>query len=64
MMDNADVLRGTTALYEWTDSEMNRRRPEAIIDVKHSETERFEQGYPVRGVQIEVTPTAMALLAR
>jgi len=34
---------------------MNRRRLEAIIDVKHSETERFEQGYLVRGVQIEVT---------
>ena len=55
MMDNADVLRGTLALYEWTDSEMNRRRLEAIIDVKHSETGRFEQGYLVRGVQIEVT---------
>jgi type VI secretion system protein ImpG len=44
MMDNADVLRGTLALYEWTDSEMNRRRLEAIIDVKHSETERFRAG--------------------
>ncbi|MFG7476831.1 type VI secretion system baseplate subunit TssF, partial [Enterobacter hormaechei] len=55
MMDNADVLRGTLALYEWTDSEMNRRRLEAILEVKHSETERFEQGYLVRGVQIEVT---------
>nr|WP_243649010.1 type VI secretion system baseplate subunit TssF [Enterobacter sp. A8] len=55
MMDNADVLRGTLALYEWTDSEMNRRRLEAILDVKHSETVRFEQGYLVRGVQIEVT---------
>ncbi|BDH45597.1 hypothetical protein TUM12370_16410 [Salmonella enterica subsp. enterica serovar Choleraesuis] len=55
MLDNAEVLRGTLALYEWTDSEMNRRRLEAIIDVKHGETERFEQGYLVRGVQIEVT---------
>lgn len=54
MMDDAEVLRGTLALYEWTHSEMNRRRLEAIIDVKHSETERFEQGYLVRGVQIEV----------
>lgn len=26
-----------------------------ILEVKHSETERFEQGYLVRGVQIEVT---------
>lgn len=24
---------------------MNRRRLEAILEVKHSETERFEQGY-------------------
>ncbi|WP_426448637.1 type VI secretion system baseplate subunit TssF [Siccibacter colletis] len=55
MMDNAEVLRGTLALYEWTNSEMNRRRLEAIIDVRHGETERFEQGYLVRGVQIEVT---------
>lgn len=49
------MLRGTLALYEWTDSEMNRRHLEAILEVKHSETERFEQGYLVRGVQIEVT---------
>ncbi|MTH48779.1 type VI secretion system baseplate subunit TssF [Intestinirhabdus alba] len=55
MMDNAEVLRGTLALYEWTDSEMNRRRLEAIIDVRHGEIERFEQGYLVRGVQIDVT---------
>ena len=55
LMDNAEVLRGTTALYEWTDSEMNRRRLEAILDVKHRATERFAQGHLVRGVQIEVT---------
>ncbi|MTD29396.1 type VI secretion system baseplate subunit TssF [Erwinia sorbitola] len=55
MMDNADVLRGTLALYEWTNSEMNCRRLEAIVDVRHSETERFEQGHLLRGVQIEVT---------
>ncbi|WP_142763308.1 type VI secretion system baseplate subunit TssF, partial [Klebsiella pneumoniae] len=29
MMDNADVLRGALALYDWTDNEMNRRRLEA-----------------------------------
>ena len=56
-MDNAEVLRGTLALYEWTDSEMNRRRLEAILDVKHRATERFAQGHLVRGVQIEVTLT-------
>ncbi len=55
MMDNAEVLRGTLALYEWTDSEMNRRRLGAIVEVSHSEIERFERGYLLRGVQIEVT---------
>ena len=55
MMDNAEVLRGTLALYEWTGSEMNRRRLEAIVAVSHSESERFEQGFLLRGVQIEVT---------
>ncbi len=34
---------------------MNRRRLEAILDVKHRATERFAQGHLVRGVQIEVT---------
>lgn len=55
MMDNADVLRGTLALYEWTDNEMNRRRLEAIASVRHTETSRFEQGHLLRGVQIEIT---------
>lgn len=55
MMDNAEVLRGALSLYDWTDNEMNRRRLAAITDVKHSETERFEQGHLMRGVQIEVT---------
>ncbi|HAT1684238.1 TPA: type VI secretion system baseplate subunit TssF [Klebsiella oxytoca] len=60
MMDNADVLRGALALYDWTDNEMNRRRLEAIVDVKHSEAERFEQGHFLRGVQIEVTLNSRA----
>lgn len=55
MMDSADVLRGTLALYDWTHSEMNRRRLEAIQHVCHRETERFERGYLLRGVQIEIT---------
>lgn len=42
------------ALYEWTDSEMNRRRTEAITEVKHSETGALNRA-TVRGVQIEVT---------
>ncbi|HFS5794130.1 TPA: type VI secretion system baseplate subunit TssF [Citrobacter werkmanii] len=55
MMDNAEVLRGALSLYNWTGSEMNIRRLAAIVDVKHSETERFVQGHFLRGVQIEVT---------
>ncbi|WP_387691774.1 type VI secretion system baseplate subunit TssF [Photorhabdus sp. RM71S] len=55
MMDNPDVLRGTLALYDWTDNEMNTRRLAAIVAVKHSLIERFEQGYLRRGVHIEVT---------
>ncbi|KOY60233.1 type VI secretion protein ImpG [Photorhabdus heterorhabditis] len=55
MMDNPDVLRGTLALYDWTDDEMNIRRLDAIVAVKHSLIERFEQGYLRRGVHIEVT---------
>lgn len=55
MMDSAEVLRGALSLYDWTENEMNRRRLAAITDVKHSETERFEQGHLMRGVQIEVT---------
>ncbi|WP_409310956.1 type VI secretion system baseplate subunit TssF [Pectobacterium sp. B1J-3] len=55
MMDNAEVLRGTLALYDWTDDEMNRRRLEAIVDVKHSLIQRFERGFLLRGVDIQVT---------
>ncbi|MDO6410080.1 type VI secretion system baseplate subunit TssF [Pantoea phytobeneficialis] len=55
MMDNAEVLRGTLALYDWTHSEMNRRRLEAILHVCHQEMTRYEQGHLLRGVQIEIT---------
>lgn len=55
MMDNAEVLRGTLALYDWTDDEMNRRRLAAIENVKHTLIRRFEQGYMMRGVDIEIT---------
>lgn len=55
MMDNPEVLRGTLALYDWTDDEMNRRRLEAIVAVKHTLIRRFEQGFMQRGVDIEVT---------
>ncbi len=46
---------GTLALYDWTDDEMNRRRLEAIVAVKHTLIRRFEKGFMLRGVDIEVT---------
>ncbi|MDH2066240.1 type VI secretion system baseplate subunit TssF [Pantoea sp. GD03673] len=58
MMDNPEVLRGTMALYDWTDDEMNRRRLEAIVAVKHTLIRRFERGFMLRGVDIEVTLNA------
>jgi type VI secretion system protein ImpG len=58
MMDNPEVLRGTLALYDWTDDEMNRRRLEAIVAVKHTLIRRFERGFMLRGVDIEVTLNA------
>lgn len=58
MMDNPEVLRGTLALYDWTDDEMNRRRLEAIVAVKHTLIRRFERGFMLRGVDIELTLNA------
>lgn len=58
MMDNPEVLRGTLALYDWSDDEMNRRRLEAIVAVKHTLVRRFERGYMLRGVEIEITLNA------
>ncbi|MNJ11226.1 hypothetical protein D3C77_53950 [compost metagenome] len=55
MLDNAEVLRGTLALYDWTGNELNRRRLEAIVDVRHHLIQRFEKGFLLRGVDIEVT---------
>ncbi|WP_122612997.1 type VI secretion system baseplate subunit TssF [Pseudomonas viridiflava] len=55
MLDNAEVLRGTLALYDWTGSELNRRRLAAIVDVRHHLAQRFEKGFLLRGVDIEIT---------
>jgi type VI secretion system protein ImpG len=55
MLDSAEVLRGTLALYDWTGSELNRRRLAAIVDVRHHLIQRFEKGFLLRGVDIEVT---------
>ncbi|MDR0277388.1 MAG: type VI secretion system baseplate subunit TssF [Paucimonas sp.] len=55
MLDSAEVLRGTLALYDWSESELNRRRLAAIVDVRHHLIQRFEKGFLLRGVDIEVT---------
>ncbi len=55
MLDSAEVLRGTLALYDWTGSELNRRRLAAIVEVSHHLIQRFEKGFLLRGVDIEVT---------
>nr|WP_225908636.1 type VI secretion system baseplate subunit TssF [Pseudomonas lactucae] len=55
MLDNAEVLRGTLALYDWTGSELNRRRLAAVVEVKHYLVQRFEKGFLLRGVDIEIT---------
>lgn len=52
---NAEVLRGTLALYDWTENELNRRRLEGIVDVSHRMIKRIEKGMLERGIEIEVT---------
>ena len=54
MLDNAEVLRGTLALYDWTGSELNRRRLAAIVEVSHHLVQRFDKGLLLRGVDIEI----------
>ncbi|KEY58907.1 type VI secretion system baseplate subunit TssF [Serratia sp. DD3] len=55
MMASAEVLRGTLALYNWLDDEMVNRKLDAIVDVKHFQTQRFEKGFLLRGIDIVVT---------
>lgn len=55
LLDSAEVLRNTLALYDWTDNELNRRRLQSIIEVRHHLIQRFEGGFLLRGVDIEVT---------
>ncbi len=54
LMD-AEVLRGTLALYDWTDDEMNRRRLQGIIAVAHRPLTRMAQGCVLRGLEITIT---------
>ncbi|EOC9248702.1 type VI secretion system baseplate subunit TssF [Enterobacter hormaechei] len=55
MMSSALVLRGTLSLYNWRDDELNNRRLDAILDVRHHRIQRFEDGFLLRGLDVEVT---------
>ena len=55
MMASAEVLKGTLSLYNWQDDELNYRRLDAIMDVQQHEMQRFEKGFLLRGVDIEIT---------
>ncbi|NDL64193.1 type VI secretion system baseplate subunit TssF [Acerihabitans arboris] len=55
MMDSAEVLRGTLELYNWQGDELNNRRLDAILEVRHHQIQRFEKGFLLRGIDIEVT---------
>ncbi|MBP0639244.1 type VI secretion system baseplate subunit TssF [Cupriavidus sp. AcVe19-6a] len=52
---DAEVLRGSLALYDWTDGELNRRRIDAITDVRHRPLQKLVRGGLQRGVEIEVS---------
>jgi type VI secretion system protein ImpG len=52
---DVEILRGSLALYDWTDGEMNRRRIDAITDVQHRPLQKLVKGGLLRGVEIEVT---------
>lgn len=55
MMDNVEVLRGTLALYDWRDDDLNSRKLDAMIHVEHHLIERFEKGFLQRGIAIDIT---------
>lgn len=52
---DADILRGTLALYDWTDDLLNRRKIDAIRGVRHRPVKTLTKGCVLRGVEIEVT---------
>ncbi|WP_250454211.1 type VI secretion system baseplate subunit TssF [Caballeronia sp. ATUFL_M2_KS44] len=52
---DAEILRGSLALYDWTEGELNRRRIEAITDVRHRPLQKLVKGGLMRGVEITVT---------
>jgi type VI secretion system protein ImpG len=52
---DAEILRGSLALYDWTDGELNGRRINAITDVQHRPLSKLVKGGLMRGVEITVT---------
>ncbi|MEM5310278.1 type VI secretion system baseplate subunit TssF [Paraburkholderia sp. JHI869] len=52
---DAEILRGSLALYDWTDGELNGRRINAITDVRHRPLSKLVKGGLMRGVEITVT---------
>ena len=54
IMNDATVLRNALSLYDWTESPVNQRRLDGIVDVKHHRLQYWKRGLQ-RGVDIEVT---------
>jgi type VI secretion system protein ImpG len=52
---DAEILRGSLALYDWTEGELNRRRIDAITEVQHRPLQKLVKGGLLRGVEIEVS---------
>ncbi|MEG3134780.1 type VI secretion system baseplate subunit TssF [Rouxiella sp. T17] len=55
MMACVEVLRGTLALYNWLDDEMTHRKLDALLEVKQFQSQRFEKGFLLRGIDIQIT---------
>lgn len=55
MVGSEQVLRNTLQLYNWQDDEMHHRRINAIQQVRHYQIQRFEKGFLLRGIDIEIT---------
>jgi type VI secretion system protein ImpG len=51
---DAERLRGSLALYDWTDGELNRRRINAITEVRHRPVQKLVKGGVLRGIEITI----------
>ncbi len=54
MMSSAEVLRGTLALYNWQDDELNNRRLDAILQNGTTAFSALKTGICLRGIDVEV----------